>query len=238
MCGALAPLVKSHVVPQALHMDAQEWGGLTECMRIYTDTLTYTPRSPTGTYDRIVCGGCEELFQEWDDYGVAFIREHRPGTAKKLFQVEGPNLIRIEHHDYAALKLFVMAMLWRADASNQLIFRRIDLGDRWRGELAKAILMRDPGPPAFFAITASLFQNDLLKQTMSDPHPQRIHGINHVRFYTYGGFTFIIKVDQRESPDFLKRFILTPGQAFPVVLRDLAPGEKRGLINALSKHDL
>ncbi len=234
LCGSTAPLVNSHTVPKALHLDAQQFEQTGEVMRIYSDQFNYGRKSHTGEYDRMVCDKCEKRFQAWDDYGINFVRIHKAGTVGKPMGSPDPIGLVIDEFDYTKLKMFVLSMLWRADASSRPVFKRINLGDKWRPALTSAILAGDPGPPEFFAVAASLFKKDILKTFLADPHPEKYERINHVRFYVYGGFTFLIKVDQRPPPKFLEHMILAEGRPFPLVLRDLSPSERIALHNVVS----
>jgi hypothetical protein len=221
-------------LPKALHLDAQQLEQTGEVMRVYTDQYNYGRRSPTGEYDQMVCNECEQRFQPWDEYGINFVRTHKSGTVGQPIGSPNPVGLIINDIDYARLKLFVLSMLWRADASSRPIFKRIDLGNGHRGQLRQAILNGDPGSSQFFAVAASLFKSDIHKTFLADPHPEQYAGVDHVRFYVYGGFTFLIKVDDRDSPDFLRQTVLTGGRPFPLILRDPSPSERQAFANVLA----
>jgi hypothetical protein len=228
LCGAVKTLVQSHTVPKALHLDAQQLENTGEVMRVYSDNYNYGKRSPTGEYDRMLCDACEKRFLAWDTYGIEFVRTHKSAPVS-------PDAIgfSIDGVDYTKLKLFVLGMLWRANESSRPIFKRINLGEKWRTALTQAILAGDPGPPEFFAIIAALFKSDIHKSFLVDPHPERFGHINYVRFYIYGGFTFLIKVDQRPSDSAFAPGILAPGKPLAVILRNPSPSEQRAFSNIL-----
>ena len=127
LCGSTAPLVNSHTVPKALHLDAQQQEKTGEVMRVYTDLLNYGRKSRTGDYDRIVCDECEKRFQPWDDYGINFVRTYKSGIVGRPIvssdpaRASDPAGLIIDDIDYTKLKLFVLSMLWRADASSREI---------------------------------------------------------------------------------------------------------------------
>ena len=220
--------MKSHTIPQALHKDVQNLETTGEFIRIYSDQYNYEPESRTGVWDRMVCDNCERIFQDWDQYGIDFVRTYRSGRRGVLLGPQSdPVAIAVDDFDYTKLKLFVLSMLWRADANTQPLFRRIDLGSTWRNELTKTILFADPGSPEFLSVSASLFKTDIEKYFMADPHPEKYSGVNFVRFYVYGGFTFLIKVDRRASPTPFGEAQLTPDRPFPILLRNLSPSERR-----------
>lgn len=235
LCGVEAPLVKSHTIPQALHKDTQKLEETGEFIRIYSDQYNYEPESRTGVWDRIVCDDCEKRFQDWDQYGIEFVRTHRSGqTGRLIGQKSNPSAIAIDDFSYGILKLFVLSMLWRADANGQPLFRRINLGDKWRTQLTSVILSGDPGPPEFFSVAATLFKAEQEKYFMADPHREKYEHVNFVRFYVYGGFTFLIKVDSRECPSPLNLVQLTPDGPFLTLLRNLSLKEQRLVQKLLS----
>jgi len=167
--------------------------------------------------------------------GLTFVRTHKFGKVGTPLGSPPIGLI-INEIDYAELKLFVLSMLWRADASSRVMFRRIALGHERRAQLAQAILNAGPGPAQFFAIAASLFKSDSHKTFLMDPHPETYVGVEHVRFYVYGGFTFLIKIDSQDSPDILRPMVLESGKplGLVLVLRDLSPSERQAMANILA----
>lgn len=54
---------------------------------------------------------------------------------------------------------------------------------------------------------------------MLNPHREKLEGINYYSIYL-GGFKVFIKVDNRDSSELMKNFILTPNGPLYVVIRD------------------
>ena len=195
---------------------------------MHSDRLPYSLRSPTGAYDRIVCTNCEQRFHPWDTYGVEFVRDYRFGGSKRLSARQiASKAIEIQDFDYVLLKMFVLSILWRADASSHVLLNRVNLGQSFRSALSKIILCGDPGGAEVFPITATLFKTELDQYYMVDPHRQRVDGVNYVWLYVYGGFLFTIKVDRRPSPRTFGLLALDPNEPFRIILRNLSPGERR-----------
>jgi hypothetical protein len=227
LCETVAPLVRSHTIPQALHKDVQKYEETGQFSKMFSDKFNYQPESRTGVWDRMVCDSCEKKFQDWDDYGVNFVREHRSAEQGLVLGEGGKSIaLVVQKPNYKKLKLFVLSMLWRADANTQSFFDRIDLGKKWRARLTDLILRSDPAKPEEFSVAASLFRSEEERYFMADPHRERYDNVNHVRFYIYGGFTFLIKVDKRSSPEPFNRVILRPQNEFFILMRNLSPSEK------------
>ena len=225
-CRKTKKLVDSHVVPKALHLDVQPDD---DVMKIYSKDLAYGKRSPSGVFGQFLCQHCERSFSNDDKYGVDFVKTYKGGrTGARLCE-------SFEHGftadvDYAKLKLWVMSMLWRADACDHELFSRVNLGDKWRDSLAESIRSRTPGCVDYFAVTATLFnENDYGKKFIADPHLEKYKGINYYRFYVYGGFTFFIKVDKRKQSKALEPLSLKEGESFAVLRRKFSEGERERL---------
>ena len=228
-CRKIKELVDSHVIPRALHKDAQ---GDDEPINIYSTSRSRGKRSPTGVYGRFLCHDCEESVGKDDQYGVEFVRKYKDGCTGEPLEGSFKNGLIAHHVCYTRLKLWVMSMLWRADGCDHEVFKRVDLGEKWRGRLACSLRLRDPGCADYFAVTATLFdekddKEDYGRGFMADPHFERYAGVNWYRFYVNGGFTFFVKVDQRKQREWLVPLTLRQGQPFVVQRRPLSKGERR-----------
>lgn len=218
LCGQPTnTFAKSHVIPKALHLDER---GEDAFLWILKGGCEPPQRSPSGEYDQIVCPPCEKRFGPWDDYGVELIRRLRAGDGVPY----GDIAVGIEV-DYARLKLFVMSMLWRASASTRRTYSRVMLGSKWNEALRTALIAEDPGTEDFFSVTVSLFRDEMQRKVLFDPHREKYFQVNYVRFYVYGGFTLLVKVDERKPPDALGAGVLSINKPLHIVLRDWSPSE-------------
>ena len=200
LCGQTAQLVKSHVIPRALHMDTQPEDGL----RIYSAGLPYGQNSPTGIYGRFVCQCCENSFGPYDDYGVTFVRKYEDGKIGEPLVGDSFEHGFIADVDYKMLKLWILSMLWRGDACEHKFYGGIDLSDKWRNRLTESVRCQSPGADDDFAVAATLFDEDQYGSGGLRPCvPNKIRGGDGYRncysFHVYRGFTFFIKVDQRKQ---------------------------------------
>ncbi len=229
LCGQTANLVKSHVIPQALHKDILPDD---DVMKLYSLGQDYGKRSSTGIYGQFLCQCCENYFDSYDDYGVKFVRKYADGEAGK------PLLGSFEKGftadvDYTKLKLWVLSMLWRADACDHEFFKLIELGDEWRKNLTAMLKSQSPGSADDFAVTATVYDEDIGQHFLSQSIPARIKVDNNYRrsyrFYVYRGFRFVIKVDQRKQLPELEPLTLREGEPFPIVRRRFSKDEIKTL---------
>ena len=177
--------MKSHVISTSLHLDAQGTSG--ENQHVIYSGSDYPRRNWTGIYGGFVCGPCAKLFHPWAEHGIEFVRKYCRGNRGARLNGDFANGFRAEV-DYERLKLWIMSTLWRADACDHVFYKRVDLGGKWRKRLSEGIRQRDPGPPYYFAVTATLFPMDV---GLMNPHGEKIGGITYCRFYIYRGFTFL-----------------------------------------------
>ena len=226
-CTKARKLVKSHIVPQALHKEIQADNGP---MQIYEESHPWGVRSPTGAYGRFLCRDCEKRVGQDDEYGIQFVRKYGDGSTGEPWLGSFENGF-VAHVCYTRFKLWVLSMLWRADACDHGMYKRVNLGEKWRKRLTDSLRARDPSDADYFAVTATLFygrddEENYGQAVMFDPHPENCAGVNRYRFYVYGGFTFFIKVDQRKQLEKLAALTLKQGKPLAVPRRKFSPGER------------
>ena len=214
LCRNEATLIKAHVIPRSFwEIDASQ-----PASRMITNTEGVFPKKiPIGVYDQtIVCESCERSFSDYDSYAAHLFlnrfhefEEVRVGRTAYIFQ----------NTDYRLLKLFAIAVLWRASASSHPFFSRIRLGPFER--TAREMLLRgDPGDAATFATLFSVW-DDSAEWLLMDPTAERWDDVRAYRFYL-GRFVAYIKVDSRPLPEPLAKAALTPDGPLHVLSRQFA----------------
>lgn len=125
LCGQNAKLIKAHIIPKSLYKDLRDSDG--GVSKLITNTVgVHSKRIPVGLYDpQIVCEDCERFFSPWDDYAKWFFEKNVPNPV-----IDKGRIVAYDYGitDYKNLKLFFISLLWRAHASSQPFFGRIDLG--------------------------------------------------------------------------------------------------------------
>lgn len=213
-------LVEAHVIPRSLwEIDA----GLGP-PRVFTNTQgIYPKRVPAGIYDTtILCEACEHRFSPYDGYAAELFL-HRVNQFEPVH--EGGRLTGyiFPEVDYRLLKLFVIALLWRAHASSHPFYGRVDLGPF--AARARCMLLR--GNPGYEEAFGALFStwDDMQGPIILDPHAERLFGILTYRFYL-GRFVAYIKVDRRPFPGRWAVGALSPNAPLQLVLRSLAASKE------------
>jgi hypothetical protein len=125
---------------------------------------------------------------------------------------------KIDSFDYEKLKLFFISVLWRASISSHYFFKRVKLGP-YESVARKMILENEPGSAEDFSVVIAKFSEPNVTGIL-DPHKDKYDGVNFYRFYMTG-FVIYVKVDKRNTPEFLKKFYIRKSKPIWILLRDL-----------------
>lgn len=234
LCSREAQLVKAHIIPKSFwEIDPKQPFSL-----ITNTPGQYSRRSRIGVYDpTIVCETCERSFSDYDSYAAKLLL----GETRKFVPIRdstGSTLAYlIPHINYRLLKLFGIAVLWRAGVSSHSYFRRVKLGPYL--ERARDMLLRaDPGVPEDFGVTLAIWDR-LEAPILMDPFPERWDGINYYRLYL-GRYLAYIKVDRRAVPTILSPTVLRPDAPLVLVARLLDRSKElplmRRILGATANH--
>ncbi|MBL4712219.1 MAG: hypothetical protein JKX75_06935 [Gammaproteobacteria bacterium] len=104
-CDKDKKLVKSHIIPESFFRGLR---GEKESAKILSNRKDFHPkRSPIGIYDtEILCQDCEEIFQNYDDYGHSLLIKNEE-SLEKLIHNGKLVAYRANDIDYDLLKLFL-----------------------------------------------------------------------------------------------------------------------------------
>jgi hypothetical protein len=217
LCTNEATLIDAHVIPRSFwEIDAAQ-----PPPRMVTNIEGVFPkRIPKGVYDQtIVCEPCERSFSDYDSYASRLflnrfnefeeVRDSNRRLTGYLFR----------NVDYRLLKLFAIAVLWRASVSSYSFFSRVRIGP-FEENAREMLLQRDPGDTATFATLFSVWDEGAAPLLM-DPFAERWDGVLSYRFYL-GRFVTYVKVDSRPLPEQLAKAALAPGCPLHVISRQLA----------------
>lgn len=221
-------LIEAHVIPEGFYRPFRQAG---QAPRLLSSN-DYPRRIPIGVYDStILCAQCEPRFGPWDQYAQELLRDdpmhatiHRVGDRIVGYE--------IAEWRYDLLKLFFISLLWRATVSTHPVFQRIKLGP-FEDVALRMLREGTPGSAQDFGVALAKFDTRNGRAIL-DPHLERIEGINYARFYL-GLYVAYIKVDSRESPEWVRPFLLAPGGPLKIIGRDLKEGRElavlRGILN-------
>ena len=195
----------------------------------------FKKKAPKGVYDKnLVCEPCERQWAHYDDYAKTFFLEEL-----KTKLVEHPDfhgqafMISVEDFDYIKLKLFYLSILWRASASKEEFYEKVDLGP-FTERLKEMIESRDPGRPEEFPILFKIFEGPGAEKQMMSPTKEKINGRNNYRLYHLRGICAQIKVDRQPLEPDIEQCILKPDQ--PMLLYKQNILESNELKNYFRNH--
>lgn len=213
-CEQRDNFVNAHVIPQGFF---RRLGPTSQAPRLLTNADDeYPKKAPSGVYDpAILCAECEPLFSEWDDYAQKLLRDEPRGCTRRMV---GRRIVGYEvaNWRYDLLKLFFIAVVWRASVSTQSFYKRIELGPY--EARAKALLhARDPGQPEEFAVTLAKFEEPW-SNLLLDPHPLKSEGVNFQQF-VLGGYVAYVKTDAQRAPKPYSDFLFRPGAPLRIIGR-------------------
>jgi hypothetical protein len=231
-CGQPAKLVRAHIIPRGLYGEFQDENGAVTKL-ISSEAENHPKRIPIGIYDPdLVCASCESQFSPWDDYAVSFFRDTEPeallSSAGEVIGYKYPTA------NYTNLKLFFMSLLWRAHATHNAFFNRVNLGP-WASDLQHRIAAKDPGHPRDYSVLIAKY-DDPLSGAMFEPLRLNVQGVNYYRFYL-PHHRIYIKVDKRPFPTLFERFMAKPDEPFYVFIKDYsADGERQLMLNIVARN--
>ena len=228
LCGQPALLVKSHIIPESFYEIPRQGDGT---LKLLADNPgDFAKRVPTGIWSRIVCSKCEDSFARYDDYAARLLM----GDTKASQRPTLPNGLRAEIYDdfnYDLLQLFFLSLVWRAAASDHVVFKGISLGPR--EEQIKAAL-RGSDPDLARDIAIVLYSTSIFAGTLS-PHMERLDGgLRGVRIYLHR-YTAIIKTDKRSFLPPSSEFHISRERPLCVVPRGLVGSGELPLMKAIVK---
>jgi hypothetical protein len=195
-CGNDRKLIKAHVIPEGFF---RRFRSSPNSLRLITNEAgEHEKRAPVGVYDKaIVCGGCESLWKTWDEYAQLLLAD-TPLNSEVRYH-KGQLLAHIvKDFDHDKLKLFFISILWRASASTQPFFSKIELGP-FEKAAKQHISTADAGGVDDFAVILAKFDASLAKPIMLSPHKVEFCGVTYYRFYI-SGYVAHVKVDKKDCP--------------------------------------
>lgn len=206
-CYNNPPSVDAHIIPRSFFV---EHGDDRYPSKQITDLENVFPKKlPIGVYDSdILCDKCEPLFSTYDDYGYRFF--HPPAEYPLQTDGNGTHAYFIEDIEYDKLKLFLLAVLWRASVSTQDFYAGVNLGP---DEAIIRHLLRqcNPGSPDEYSIFMQRFDHPSALVPIQCPLKVPLDGIEMYQLIL-NGFLVFIKVDEKPQPQELRELMLRIGQ--------------------------
>jgi len=220
LCGKHTKLVKSHVIPEWVYRPLYDSDH--RLIRIAANDRFPVSNRSTGEWDRIMCQGCEDSFNKYDEYGRALIFS-KPG--EKTFGIQcvaAEYGVDIHGVDYARAKLFQLSVLWRAGVSERDVFSGVQLGEH-EPRIRDMLLKEQPGQAhEYGCFMGALLQapRELMIGVVDAPTMFTKDGWTVVRFLFAGNvWIYVLHENGRSFP--LEMFFLTPGQPLRLHIRNV-----------------
>ena len=154
LCLADADLCRSHVIPELAYRPAYDDTG--RGLRISPDERKPETKFQTGTWERLFCRDCEDLFSKLEKY-FSDAWMHNVGVPDNLS--DAPTILR-HSVDYSPFKLFHLSLLWRASVATRQDFVEVSLGRKHEERIRDMLLSHTPGPYDCYPILACYLVRD------------------------------------------------------------------------------
>lgn len=203
--------IEAHIIPNSLYEPI--FNDKKGMLIISDESKNYPKKQHTGIYDnKIICEKCERLFSKPDDFAKSFFSADILEESFIKHNNEKLPAYIIKDYDYHNLKLFLISLLWRASASTQLFFSKVNVGP-FENQIKEMIKNNDPGDENTFSVTLTRYDNILASRTGLSPFREKWSDsdINYYIFYLCGWKCYI-KVDQRPAPEIMRDFMAKPNQ--------------------------
>ena len=182
----------------------------------------FPKRLPIGVYDsELLCDTCERKFDRVDAYGTKTLLHTLRGAALSPMTHDGQVIgFQAGGINQALLLRFFIATLWRASATKNPVFGRVELGERYE-QLAKVALTTEDLSSDFGVVLAVFMSPEGADESIGlmDPVRMRYEGVNVYRFY-FGPYHAHIKVDRRPFTGPLKIAALGSNPMLRIIRRD------------------
>jgi len=208
LCLEIKPLIKAHILPKWCFRQGLK--NFKDPSIILTKDIkrrakTFSPGS-IGIYDEtILCKECDRYFSPWEKYfKEEFFDKFNSFPTLLQHPLEHPTTLAQEFsHD--KIKLFFLALLWRASISNQSFYQNVSCGKKYEEKLRQMLIDKDAGDIADFPVWAKYYFDKNKKSYAALKLSPFRHRISEVNCYTFVflGFEFSIKVDAKPTPNYL-----------------------------------
>lgn len=213
LCREHRPLCKSHIIPEFLYTTVYDESG-----RIHVrsgDVTSHNTVRQKGIWERLLCQDCESHLSKWERYANHVFRGAKPEVASE----RSGKVLWLSGLDYAAIKLFLLSVLWRAGISTDRFFRNVELGPH-ENALRGMLRGSDPGPPnSYPCFTAMLMANGAtVSDLIVEPTKTRVFDRSAYRF-VFGGCVWAYCVATRIAVRGTEPFLSKDG-VMPILLAE------------------
>lgn len=207
-CGEEKKLIKAHIIPEVFFRKIRDKKGL-----LYFTSAGRQRASPKGPYDRhILCENCERLFSKCDDYAQNFLLSE---FTKEQYQLGSSPFVHETQYEYDLLKLFFIALLWRASVSQHKFYQKVKI-DSYEPIAKQFIIEQSPGSKNDFAVFLVKFDHPAAI-VCRDPYLSKFDNGTDCCVFQFGGYVAYIKVDSREILEMFNQYVLAPKEPLRMI---------------------
>jgi len=207
-------LKSSHIIPEFFYKSMYD--ALHRFHLIPSDSAKPEQFVQKGMREKLLCGGCELKFSQWESYAYrTFVEAH--GVHVTHFK----NRILLQGIDYGKFKLFLLSLLWRTDVSTLSFFDEVDLGPH--GERIRlALLKGDPLQPNNYpcVLTAVTIDGVFFPDWHVPPTLAKYDG-HHVYRLLVSGVLFMFFVGSHPPPQRLGVLTLNTKNEMSVAVEEI-----------------
>lgn len=236
LCQQQKKLMKAHIMPNSMNRVLRNVLGddLNSPMLTIEKETGKTKPLPMGVYDKtIICSSCDGGFSPWEKHALEVLFTNHKWSNLRYNRVAKPVCYTLLNGEYAALKLFVLSMLWKASASGLEYCKKVKLAPDKMEQLRKMLVSADPGDSETFAVRIAQFYRMDVGMTF-EPHEELIDGIRYVVMHV-PGYKILVQVDDQKLP-LGHAFALTPDGPMTIGLIDFqTSGERRAIEKMAAK---
>jgi hypothetical protein len=206
LCRKNRELCRSHIVPEFFHRPIYNEDHRTLAFRHGESRATIMQK---GARENLLCRGCEDQFQRYEDYYSKYWYRH-PAPAKGEL---GGSLV-LRDLDYRKLKLLLLSIAWRASVAKQELFSSADLGSTHEEAIRKMLVGEEPGTRRDYPIVACLIidpgTNTLWDKSMLLPLRMKVRDLWACRM-VFGGVSWTVFVSSHQRPPLESHWLTEQG---------------------------
>lgn len=234
LCEEEQKLTKAHIMPDSMNRVLRTVLGddPNSPMLTIEKGSGKTKPYPMGVYDKtIICGPCDGTFSLWEQHGTDILFTKHQWKDVRYDRARRPACYTLLNADYAALKLFVLSMLWKTAASDLPYCRGVTLPPEKMEELRQMLVASDPGPASQFAVRIAHFYAVDAPMTF-ESHMEHIDGIEYAVMYV-PGYKLFVQVDDQQLPA-SHAFVISPGSEIRVGLINFVGSPERRAVEKMA----
>lgn len=201
LCNRVAPLCRSHIIPECLYAPLKNEKGRMHCLGRDEKLVQ------KGHTERLLCSQCENLLSRYENGFKKVWMDTIPPNFANYASDPRRDAISVHVPDYSQFKLFHLSVFWRAAVSRLKADASISLG-KYERQIADLLLAEDPGEPGDFPFLGTLILHDS-KEPATSITPL-MKGLGRVETHRYYGLQYAfcewVSIVCRSEPGWLSKF--------------------------------